>query len=188
VSKKRKSQSIIGRVLHKLNNSEQLKQWAQYIPQVEPWKSLEITQEKLAHSWEQKPSFLFFSALEPKHTQNATFDSQEGLVVFTQENAKSIVEIFLKTPLHEELPEGGYIQILCTKEHHKGVGKYLLQAAERVIYEKHKQVYLFVSETNEKARRFYKNQGYTECARATDCIKSGNTEILMTKKLLENLC
>ena len=184
MTKKKKANVDVGTVLHKIKDPEALKPWSDYMAGEEPWKSLELTADKLLERWKSEGGRLqFFSAADPKNAKTPGFEHEHGLIVFSCEGGKAVVEGFLKGPVPGDLGDGGYVQAIATKVRHKGLGKYLLAAAERVILEKSSRVYLFVSENNAAAQRFYKGQGYEEVARATDCIKPGNTEILLTKKL-----
>lgn len=181
---KKKKPADVGTVLHKIKDAEALKPWAGYMAGEEPWKGLELTAEKLFERWSAPGAkWQFFSAADPKTAKAPGFDNEHGLIVFSLEGARAIVEGFLKTALAAELGDGGYVQSFATKVRHKGLGKYLMAAAERVMLEKSSRVFLFVSESNAAAQRFYKGLGYEEVARAQDCHKPGNTEILLTKKL-----
>ncbi|MBI3544946.1 MAG: GNAT family N-acetyltransferase [Deltaproteobacteria bacterium] len=183
-ARKKKPLADIGTVLRKLTSPEALKPWADYMASIDPWKRLEIAADTLLGRWTAPGApWWFYSAADPKNAKIGGFDHEHGLVVFCVDG-RAVVEGFLKTSLPEGFSEeGGYVQAIATKNRHKGVGKYLLHAAERVISEKHKRIFLFVSESNAAAQRFYKSAGYEEIARVSDCIKPGNTEILMTKSL-----
>ncbi len=184
MTKKKKKAADIGTVLHKINDQAALKPWADYMAGVDPWKRLDITSEMLVTRWaESDAGRYFFSAADPKGAKMPGFDHEHGLIVFHVESGRAVVEKFLKTSLPKGYEEGGYVSAITTKVRHKGTGKYLLNAAERVISEKFGRIYLFVSESNHAAQRFYKSAGYEEIARAHDCLKAGNTEILLTKAL-----
>jgi ribosomal protein S18 acetylase RimI-like enzyme len=183
-NKKKKSIADLGTVLHKIKNHDQLKPWADYMVTVDPWKSLEFTPDRLLSRWTaESGGWQFFSAADPKNAKTPGFEHEHGLIVFAPTGARPIVEGFMKSPLAAELGDGGYIAAIATKVRHKGIGKYLVAAAERVVSDSHKRMFLFVSESNHAAQRFYKAQGYEEIGRALDCLKPGNTEILMTKTL-----
>lgn len=184
--KRKRSPATVGTVLHKIKDPAGLKPWADYMAGIDPWKSLEISADKLLEGWSRADRPLqFFSAADPRSAKLPGFEHEHGLIVFTADGGRGIVEDMLRGSLAPELAEGGYIQAISTKVRHKGIGKYLVAAAERVISEKHPRVFLFVSETNHAAQRFYKSLGYEEVGRARDCIRQGNTEILMTKVLSE---
>ena len=128
-----------------------------------------------AHQWQEA-----LAAYACGIAQNVISRDVENALESVKECADSLYEAA------EELgyEDGGYVSAIATKVRHKGTGKYLLNAAERVISEKFARIYLFVSESNHAAQRFYKSAGYEEIARAHDCLKAGNTEILLTKTLV----
>jgi ribosomal protein S18 acetylase RimI-like enzyme len=195
--RKKKNQAVIGTVLHKIKDPNSLKPWAEYLATIDPWKTLEITSQRLFDRWVAESStYQFFAAVDPREKVREGFEREDGLIVFTVNGAKAIIERIMNKPLAPELAtveDGGYVGIVGTKARRKGVGKYLLAAAERVVQEgytklpgcenKYPTVFLFVSAFNQSAQRFYKSQGYEEVAQAQDCIKPGNTELLMIKRL-----
>lgn len=184
MKKKKKSTGETGLVLRPLRQAEALRPWAEYLAGIDPWKSLQITPEKLFERWTSSShQWQFFTAADPKAAKEGGFANQDGLIVFTAENGKPIIEGILKAPLDEALGDGGYVAAVGTRVRQKGVGKYLLSAAERVISDRFPRVFLFVSESNVAAQKFYKNLGYEEVGKARDVFVSGNNEILMTKKL-----
>lgn len=185
MKKQKKTSGSVGVVLHKFSDQALLKPWAEYLAGVEPWKTLEISPAYLLDRWQQ-PAFAwqFFSAATPKAAKMPGFEHEHGLVVFALEGVAEIVEEKLKGTLPPGLEDAGYVGVLSTKTRHKGIGKYLLSAAERIIAEKKKTVFLFVSEFNTSAQRFYKSMGYEEIARASDVFKPGNVEILLAKKIV----
>ena len=183
-SKKKKNAATVGTVLHKIKDPTALKPWADYLSSIDPWKTLDLTSDQLLTRWTASDSrWQFFSAADPKNAKTPGFEHEHGLIVFTTESAGPIVAKFLKDSMPTTLEDGGYVQAIGTKMRHKGIGKYLVAAAERVIQEQKPRVYLFVSDSNHAAQRFYKGLGYEEIARANDAFKSGNIEILLTKKL-----
>ena len=184
MTRKKKKPGDIGAVLHKINDQAALKPWAEYMAGVDPWKKLEIGAEALRSRWAlADQGWHFFTAADPRSAKVHDFDHEHGLIVFNVEKGRATVEGILKAPLPAAYEAGGYVQCIATKVRHKGIGKYLLHAAERVMSEKFTRIYLFVSESNQAAQRFYKSAGYQEIARADDCLKAGNTELLLTKAL-----
>jgi GNAT superfamily N-acetyltransferase len=183
--KQKPGTSSIGMVLKPIKDPSTLKPWADYLAGIDPWKSLEIASDALLTRWTTDPGLRFFTAAEPKAAKlpDFGFDHQDGLIVFTPDSRKEFIEGLLKTTIPDGFGDGGYVALVGTTLRHKGVGKYLLSAAERVIAEKHKRVFLFVSEINQAAQKFYKGLGYEEVGKAIDALKPGNNEILLTKVL-----
>lgn len=183
--RKKKPLADLGAVLRKIKEPATLQPWADFIATIEPWKSLEISAERMMSRWSETASgWQFYTAADAKHAKTPGFENEQGLIVFALENTRATIEGFLKAPLPAGLEDGGYIATVATKLRQKGIGKYLLSAAERVVSEKYPRMFLFVSESNAAAQRFYKSAGYEEVGRAVDCIKPGNTELLFTKKLV----
>ena len=79
----------------------------------------------------------------------------------------------------------GYIQTLCVNETHrgKGIGKQILQMAEKMIHAYSPNVFICVSDFNKEALKLYKNEGFIEVGHLPDFIKEGFTEILLRKSI-----
>lgn len=184
MKKKRKTAGSVGVVLQKANDPGSLRQWAEYLAGEQPWKTLEIGAEKLLARWsEAQYKWQIFSAATPKASKMAGFEHEHGLVVFNTEEAELTIREKFKDNIPEGVTRGGYVAVLAAKTRHKGIGKYLLSAAERVISEKSDRVYLFVTDFNTSALRFYKSMGYEEIGRVSGVFKPDSSEILMSKKL-----
>jgi ribosomal protein S18 acetylase RimI-like enzyme len=186
--KKKKSAAAVGTVLRTLKDESSLKPWAEFLASIEPWNKLGITATTMLERWTKgEAPWRFFSAADARTAKSQGFDFEHGIIAFSESGAKAIITRLMKAGVPEQvnqLPDGGYVQSIGAKSRKKGVGKYLLGAAERVVSEKSPVMYLFVSEGNTGAQRFYKSQGYEEIARASDCLQAGNTEILMIKRLV----
>lgn len=157
--KKKKKLADVGTVLRKISDQETLKSWTGYMAENEPWKSEGTSAEALLTRYGVADSqWQFFSAADSRAAKVRDFAHEHGFVAFS-----------MNPPKLEWLPAdaapGAVVDALATKMRHKGLGKYLLNAAERVISEKHQIIYALVSEKNTGAIRFYKGAGYEEIAR-----------------------
>lgn len=184
-SKKKKTIADVGAVLRKVNDPAALRSWAEYMVTVDPWKALGYTADELAARFERDRAdgFQFFSAATSRGAKTQGFEHEHGLIAFLPAGALATIERLSKGAFVPQTGDGGYIAALVTKNRRKGFGKYLVHASERVIREKSDQVYVLVSETNMAAQRFYKSAGFEQVARFLDCIRPGNTELLMKKSM-----
>ena len=84
------------------------------------------------------------------------------------------------------LPDGGYVNCLAVfgSQQGRGIGLALLQHAEaETAAQGSERMYLFVSDFNNAAQRFYARQGYTECDRVENCVVPGRDELLLVKAI-----
>ena len=65
----------------------------------------------------------------------------------------------------------------------KGIGKQILQMAEKMIHAYSPNVFICVSDFNKEALKLYKNEGFIEVGHLPDFIKEGFTEILLRKTI-----
>ena len=79
----------------------------------------------------------------------------------------------------------GYIQTIAVKpeERNKGIGRLLIEFAERTIHVVSPNVFMCVSSFNADARRLYERLGYTRVGELPDYIVRGHSEILLRKSL-----
>lgn len=77
----------------------------------------------------------------------------------------------------------GYIRILAVRQDHlgAGVGSALLRAAEEEILAQTSNVFLLVSEWNERARGFYRKHGYREAGTLDSYVHPGTAELICWK-------
>ena len=77
----------------------------------------------------------------------------------------------------------GYLQTLCvaTDKRGSGIGRALLEHAEAVVFARHPNLFLTVSDFNEPAQRFYERLGYERIGALRDYLVAGRSEILMRK-------
>ena len=79
----------------------------------------------------------------------------------------------------------GYIKSICVSPHdrNKGIGRALMEYAEKRILREKPNVFLCVSGFNHGAQRFYESLGYTRVGVLDDYLVSGESEILMRKTI-----
>jgi len=78
---------------------------------------------------------------------------------------------------------GDYLELLGVAEwaRQKGVGSLLLKHVEQLVFERTKNLFACVSDFNQSAREFYKNQGYQEIGPMPNFLIPGSAEILLRK-------
>ena len=77
----------------------------------------------------------------------------------------------------------GYVQLLgvAAQFRGQGVGKLLIEYAEKRIFRETPNVFICVSDFNASARRFYQKMGYQSVGELSDFIIAGHSEILLRK-------
>ena len=82
-----------------------------------------------------------------------------------------------------EGPFVGYVHLLgvAPQARGRGLGRQLLNHAERLVFARSHNVFICVSSFNEGARRFYAGQGYLEVGRLDNYLVAGHDEILLRK-------
>ena len=79
----------------------------------------------------------------------------------------------------------GYVQLLgvAPEFHGRGVGKALIEYAERRIFRETPNVFICVSDFNQEAQAFYVKMGYQKVGELADFIIAGHAEILLRKTI-----
>ena len=79
----------------------------------------------------------------------------------------------------------GYIQTICVVEHERsrGIGRMLVEFAERRIFRDSPNVFLCVSSFNPRARALYERLGYQLIGELKDYIVAGHSELLYRKTI-----
>ncbi len=77
----------------------------------------------------------------------------------------------------------GYVQLLGVAEKFRGqgVGRSLIEFAERRIFDETPNVFICVSDFNSQAKDFYARLGYLRVGELKDFIIAGHSEILLRK-------
>jgi ribosomal protein S18 acetylase RimI-like enzyme len=80
-------------------------------------------------------------------------------------------------------PLAGYLQTLCVagELRGRGVGRALMAAAEALVFARHPNFFLMVSDFNLGAQGFYAALGYETVGTLRDYLVAGRAEILMRK-------
>ena len=105
----------------------------------------------------------------------------DAVVVLGQRGASEALRKHYGGPAED----GGYVHNLAVFPGHtgQGVGRALLAHAERLVRAESDRAYLFVSDFNRRAHRFYEREGYVEIGYVENCLVEGNRENLMLKIL-----
>ena len=79
----------------------------------------------------------------------------------------------------------GYVQLLgvAAKFHGQGVGRALIEFAEKRIFRETPNVFICVSDFNREARTFYAKLGYQTVGELKDFIVAGHSEFLLRKTI-----
>ena len=79
----------------------------------------------------------------------------------------------------------GYVQLLgvAPEFRGRGVGKALIEYAERRIFRETPNVFICVSDFNQEAQGFYAKMGYQKVGELADFIMAGHAEILLRKTI-----
>lgn len=79
----------------------------------------------------------------------------------------------------------GYVQLLGVDRNFRGqgVGRALLEYAERRIFAETPNVFICVSDFNREARAFYEKLGYAQAGVLEDFVVAGHAEILLRKTI-----
>jgi ribosomal protein S18 acetylase RimI-like enzyme len=126
------------------------------------------------------------SGTEPWLTLGRTYD--QALRLLTSETrevyvarASGVLVGFIV--LWMQGPFVGFVQTLAVKPQWRGrgIGKSIMQFAERRIFNEFRNVFLCVSSFNESAMRFYLRLGYHRVGDLTEMLIPGHSEILMRK-------
>jgi ribosomal-protein-alanine N-acetyltransferase len=77
----------------------------------------------------------------------------------------------------------GYLQTICVAPDRRGsgIGRALMEHAEAMVFARHPNLFLTVSDFNEPAQRFYERLGYERVGALRDYLVAGRSEILMRK-------
>lgn len=78
---------------------------------------------------------------------------------------------------------GDYLELLVVAlgAQRQGLGRALLQAVERSVFAESKNLFACVSDFNDRARAFYRDNGYREVGPLPDLLLPGSSEILIRK-------
>jgi len=79
----------------------------------------------------------------------------------------------------------GYIQSICvaSRRRNHGVGRKLVDFAERRVFKNYPNMFICVSSFNPGAQRFYRNLGYEVVGELKDFLVNGHSEILLRKTI-----
>jgi len=77
----------------------------------------------------------------------------------------------------------GYLQTICVAPEARGsgVGRALMAFAEELVFLRHPNFFLMVSDFNLDAQRFYARLGYKAVGELKDYLAAGRSEVLMRK-------
>lgn len=149
---------------------------------IDPWLRLGIDANQLYRSQCADPARLaHVCECGGRIAGMVMFRLRDAVVVLGQRGASEALRKHYGGPAED----GGYVHNLAVFPGHtgQGVGRALLADAEGLVRAKSDRVYLFVSDFNERAHRFYEREGYVEIGYVENCLVEGNRENLMLKIL-----
>lgn len=129
------------------------------VPRVEPWLTLGTTPETM--------SSYFLERLQ----------KGEGFV------AQMGGEVVGFVTVKDDFLHGGYIRRIAVKEEYRGrkIGRRIMQFIEEQVFDRYFNIFVCVSSSNPRARKFYKDLGYHLAGKLPNLIQPGETEYLLRK-------
>ena len=169
---------------------EEIQQACKEMATIDPWLHLGILAEELCHvmAVDKLRKMLVYDhyctiqgavIVRPIHAAEHLFHRGFGESLAQRYNVEYPCD-------WQDLPDAGYIGSLAVfgNETGHGIGVHLLDAAYKEIRNSgNSRAYLMVSDFNRRAMNFYDREGFEHIARIQDCIRPGNVENLMEKKL-----
>lgn len=146
-----------------------------------------MTIEPLQNDDDARACAAMMIATDPWLTLRRTFD--EALRVFTNPASETYVAReggsvrgFISIAMRGAF-NNGYIRSICVAADARGsgIGSRLMAFAEERILRETKNVFLFVSSFNPRARALYERLGYEKVGELQDYVIAGASEILMRK-------
>ena len=114
-----------------------------------------------------------FSSVDPEHD-----------IVFIAESEGNVVGFcwFIEKGAFNR---AGYIQLIgvAPDKQGRGIGEALLEAAEKISFANHREMFLTVSDFNENAREFYYRMGYEQAGALPGFVLPDITELILRKKV-----
>lgn len=137
---------------------------------------------------EYRASALLLSQNEPWLSLGRTYDYTMGKV---RDSSGELYVVYygneiagcILLELHGTLK--GFIRSFCVDPKYQslGIGGKVLSYAEKLIFSKHPNVFVFAASFNEGAVRFYKSHGYEHIGTFKDYIVKGSDELLFRKTI-----
>jgi ribosomal protein S18 acetylase RimI-like enzyme len=83
----------------------------------------------------------------------------------------------------DDFLHGGYIRRIAVQEEYRGrkIGRRIMQFIEEQIFDRYFNIFVCVSSSNPRARKFYKDLGYHLAGKLPNLIQPGETEYLLRK-------
>ncbi len=99
---------------------------------------------------------------------------------FVAERSGAVVGVAV---LRSKFLRGDYLELLGVSmaARQSGIGRLLLTHAESIAFQRGPHLFACVSDFNQRARRFYRQQGYREVGEIPGLLKPGFSEILLHK-------
>lgn len=107
---------------------------------------------------------------------------EEGWAYVAELEGSVVGFVFFR--VFDGFPLGGYIRAIAVDERYRGrgIGRLLMDAAERDIFMYRRNSFLLVSGFNHRAMKFYRSLGYEVVGEIRDAIIEGELEFIMRKR------
>ena len=144
-------------IIRRLHGDDEARDCTAQLAEFGPWRTLGIPAERL-----------FKDLTNPERE------------VFVAELDKKITGVLI---LHLGGSFDGYIQLLAVfpEFQNRGLGEQIMKFAEDKIFQRSKNVFLSVSDFNQRAKKFYERLGYKKVGELEDFLVAGQNEFLMRK-------
>jgi ribosomal protein S18 acetylase RimI-like enzyme len=123
------------------------------------------------------------ASAEARLTQG--LDSGSDIFVAAKPAESNVAQGFVWTVVRGAFNRSGYIPLLAVSASQRGtgMGRLLLNEAEKHLGNTATDVFLLCSEFNHEAQRFYERQGYGQVGRLPDYVMIGIAELIYCKRL-----
>jgi [ribosomal protein S18]-alanine N-acetyltransferase len=130
------------------------------VPQIEPWLTLGSTPEVMRSYFQER------------------LQKGEGFVALLREEVVGFVTI------KNDFLHGSYIRRIAVKEECRGggIGRRIMELIEKRVFDHDPNIFVCVSSSNPRARKFYKDLGYHQVGKLPNLIQKGEIEYLLRKE------
>lgn len=110
----------------------------------------------------------------------------KAAMIFVAERANQVVG-FIWMVERGAFNRSGYVQLVgvCPGARGCGIGRALMEFAERQLFAQSREIFLLVSDFNTDAQRFYRRLGYRQVGKLEDYVIPGVSELIFWKRCPE---
>ena len=131
----------------------------------------------------ENPLWQRYGVTQASAYQRLTGGQEQGAAILVAEMAAEVVG-FIWYIQKGAFSHSGYIMLIGVDpaQQGQGVGEILMEEAERILFEKSKDVFLLVSDFNHGAQRFYQRRGYERVGSLPGYVLPDVSELIYRKK------